>query len=75
MIAGEVVAAALELLGHALELLPTKRPQVPVDQSLLPLTPRQRELVAAIQQQRRVSLEVAEDLVRWLATQDPRFNI
>jgi len=71
---GAILEAALELISHAFGCRsdgPIHNPadEVPVRE----LSLRERELATAIQERRQVSIESAEDCVRWLRTQDPRF--
>ncbi|MBL0171334.1 MAG: hypothetical protein IPP90_11480 [Gemmatimonadaceae bacterium] len=72
MIDGDIIAGALELIGHAFESLSDKpNPRQFDDSDQSPLTPRERELAAAIRDRRKVSAKTAEDLVRWLRTRNP----
>ena len=75
MVDGELLEGALELLSHAFGLRSDSTVRNPADEApVRDLSPHERELAVAIQERRQVSIETAEDCVRWLRTQDPRFT-
>ena len=67
MVDGALLEGALELISHAFGFRSDGSIQTPADEMpARELSTRERELATAIQERRQVSIETAEDCVRWL---------